>query len=185
MWRHLQVLSAKSSRAHVTQHSQRAQCSSRHFIFHRTGAYVLSNPFQSKPSIVFAAQKPFYSQPNYSSLWLDVLLCAYFELSPSQSLVFDGPFKTKSFCTVVGVGVEVSRWTDRCSYYIFQGWYLAYRCHLGFWYCSLIVRRTKQFCGVAALGVLSSHKQVCALIFLFPASGSCRFMNDISSRSSV
>ena len=30
-------------------------------------AYLLSNPFPSKPSIVFSAQKPFYSQPNYSS----------------------------------------------------------------------------------------------------------------------
>ena len=29
--------------------------------------YALSNPFPSKPSIVFSAQKPFYSQPNYSS----------------------------------------------------------------------------------------------------------------------
>ena len=29
-------------------------------------AYVVSNPFPSKPSIVFLAQKPFCSQPNYS-----------------------------------------------------------------------------------------------------------------------
>ena len=29
--------------------------------------HVLSNPFPSKPSIVFSAHKPFYSQPNYSS----------------------------------------------------------------------------------------------------------------------
>ena len=28
---------------------------------------ALSNPFPSKPSIVFSAQKPFYSQPNYFS----------------------------------------------------------------------------------------------------------------------
>ena len=29
--------------------------------------YALSNPFPSKPSIIFSPQKPFYSQPNYSS----------------------------------------------------------------------------------------------------------------------
>ena len=39
-------------------------------------AYVMSNPFPSKPSIVFLAQKPFYSQPNYSSWWLG-FLCVF------------------------------------------------------------------------------------------------------------
>ena len=33
-------------------------------------AFRLSNPFPSKPSIVLASEKPFYSQPNYSSRWL-------------------------------------------------------------------------------------------------------------------
>ena len=41
-------------------------------------AYVLSNPFPSKPFIVFSAQKPFYSQPNYSSGWLGIF-GAYFK----------------------------------------------------------------------------------------------------------
>ena len=36
--------------------------------------YVWSNPFPSKPSIVFLDQKPFYSQPNYSSWWLGMFL---------------------------------------------------------------------------------------------------------------
>ena len=40
--------------------------SSRHFIFHRKS-------FLCKPSIVFSPQKPFYSQPNYSSWWLGKL----------------------------------------------------------------------------------------------------------------
>ena len=29
--------------------------------------HALGNPFASKPSIAFPPQKPFYSQPNYSS----------------------------------------------------------------------------------------------------------------------
>ena len=44
-------------------------------------AYGLSNPFPSKPLIVFSPQKPFYSQPNYSS-WcypLKIFLGTYFE----------------------------------------------------------------------------------------------------------
>ena len=49
------------------------KCSSRYFIF-----LVLSNPFPSKPSIVFSPHKPFYSQPNYSSWWLGIF-GAYFE----------------------------------------------------------------------------------------------------------
>ena len=36
--------------------------SSRHFIFHQKYVW-LSNPFPSKPSIVFWPQKPLYSQP--------------------------------------------------------------------------------------------------------------------------
>ena len=39
------------------------KCSSRHFDL----LYTLSNPFPSKPSIIFSPQKPFYSQPNFSS----------------------------------------------------------------------------------------------------------------------
>ena len=39
--------------------------------------YVLSNPFPSKPSIVFSPQKPFYSQPNYSSWWLGIFWCLF------------------------------------------------------------------------------------------------------------
>ena len=48
-------------------HSAR-KCSSR-FIW---SAYVLSNLFSSKPSIVFSPQKPFYSQSNYSFWWLGI-----------------------------------------------------------------------------------------------------------------
>ena len=49
-------------------------------------AYVLSNPFPSKPSIVFSLYKPFYSQPNYSSWWLGIYFGAYFEqFSKSRS----------------------------------------------------------------------------------------------------
>ena len=39
-----------------------------------SSAYLLSNPFPSKPSIIFSAQKPFYSQPDYSSWWLGIFL---------------------------------------------------------------------------------------------------------------
>ena len=38
---------------------------------------VLSNPFPSKPSIVFSPQKPFYSQPNYSSWQLGIFWCLF------------------------------------------------------------------------------------------------------------
>ena len=37
-------------------------------------SYLLSNLFPSKPSIVFSAQKPSYSQPNYSSWWLCIFV---------------------------------------------------------------------------------------------------------------
>ena len=43
-------------------------------------AYVLSgicNPFPYKPSIVFSHQKPFCSQPNYSSWLLDIFGCLF------------------------------------------------------------------------------------------------------------
>ena len=39
--------------------------------------YVLSNPFPSKPSIVFSPHKPFCSQPNYSSWWLGGFCAAF------------------------------------------------------------------------------------------------------------
>ena len=52
-------------------HSAR-KCSSR-FIW---SAYVLSNLFSSKPSIVFSPQKPFYSQSNYSFWWLGIFFLA-------------------------------------------------------------------------------------------------------------
>ena len=56
------------------------KCSSRHFIFHRKPAYVLSNPLPSKPSIVFSPRKPFCSHANYSSWWLGICWCIkYFE----------------------------------------------------------------------------------------------------------
>ena len=44
--------------------------SSRHYFFlpSKWVSFVISVP--SKPRIVFSAQKPFYSQPNYSSKWL-------------------------------------------------------------------------------------------------------------------
>ena len=71
-------------------HSAR-KCSSR-FIW---SAYVLSNPFPSKPSIVFSPQKPFYSQSNYSFWWLGILFSAYFEqfsrCKQNQGSVWDGP----------------------------------------------------------------------------------------------
>ena len=38
---------------------------------------VLSDPFPFKPLIVFSAQKPFYSQPNYSSWWLGIFWCLF------------------------------------------------------------------------------------------------------------
>ena len=37
-------------------------------------AYLLRNPFPSKPSIVFWPRKPLYSQPNYSSWWLGIFV---------------------------------------------------------------------------------------------------------------
>ena len=33
----------------------------------------------SKPAIVFLSKKPFYHQPNYSSWWLGIFWCLYFE----------------------------------------------------------------------------------------------------------
>ena len=53
------------------------KCSSRHFIVHRkcvSFEWYLSVRVPSKPSIVFSPQKPFYSQPNYSSWWLSICL---------------------------------------------------------------------------------------------------------------
>ena len=45
--------------------------SSRHFSSIES---ALSNPFPSKPSIVFQPRKPFYRQLNYSSWWLGIFL---------------------------------------------------------------------------------------------------------------
>ena len=42
-----------------------------------SSAYLLSNPFPSKPSIIFPAQKPFYSQPDYFSWWLGIFWCLF------------------------------------------------------------------------------------------------------------
>ena len=55
------------------------KCSSRISSFIES-AYVLSNPFPSKPSIVFLAQKPFYSQ--------FLLVISYFFVLLSSSLVY-------------------------------------------------------------------------------------------------
>ena len=51
------------------------KCFSTQSIFHQKNAFVLSNPFPSKPSIYFSAQKPFYSQPKNSSWWLSLFWC--------------------------------------------------------------------------------------------------------------
>ena len=42
--------------------------------------YLPSKPFPSKSSIVFSAQQPFYSQPNYSYIFLFVLILSKFGL---------------------------------------------------------------------------------------------------------
>ena len=74
---------------------------------------VLSNPFPSKPSIVFSPQKPFYSQPNYASWWL-VARGAYFEefslssldvnkkkgVTETAPLRCQGPYVWTQICTV-------------------------------------------------------------------------------------
>ena len=49
-------------------------------------ANALSNLFPSKLSIVFLAQKPFYSQPNYSSWWLGIILCLFLRNHSTVSL---------------------------------------------------------------------------------------------------
>ena len=43
------------------------KCSSHHYIFHRKYIFLSKIPFTANPSIDFSDQKPFYSQPNYSS----------------------------------------------------------------------------------------------------------------------
>ena len=45
----------------------------------KESVYVLSNPFPSNPPIALSAQKPFYSQPNYSSWWMILHFGAYFK----------------------------------------------------------------------------------------------------------
>ena len=49
-------------------------------------SYVLSNPFPSKPSIVFSAQKPFYSQPNYCSWWFGIFWCLLREMGGRRGI---------------------------------------------------------------------------------------------------
>ena len=53
------------------------KCSSRHLSSIEC-AYVLSNPFPSKPLIVFSPHKPLHSQPSDSSGWLGIFLGVYF-----------------------------------------------------------------------------------------------------------
>ena len=68
--------------------------------------YVLSNPFPSKPSIVFSPHKPFYSQPNYSSWWLGIFCCLFLSnlvnrvprCKHKQGSGWDDPFNVRTVC---------------------------------------------------------------------------------------
>ena len=64
-WSHAVGFASSLKGPALTYNSLRAQMPQPPFIL--WAFYALSNPFQSKPSIVCSPQKPFYTQPNYSS----------------------------------------------------------------------------------------------------------------------
>ena len=78
------------------------KCSSRHFIFHRNFwvIFVIRVPSTPSYTTVFSSQKPFYTQPNYSSWWLGIFLAVFSR----------GGFSGLTFLKAICLGV----FTGRC-----------------------------------------------------------------------
>ena len=88
--------------------------SSRHYFFlpSKWVSFVISVP--SKPRIVFSAQKPFYSQPNYSSKWLgnflvlissNIINCVP-EHKQKQGSSWDSPFTYNNLIPVYQMEIQ-------------------------------------------------------------------------------